>query len=71
MKFKDFCELALSNDIIGIVNDITRDDPTETKTAYKWLLSDADELEKQVTRFTYGNTTLYNDGHTILFVLLK
>lgn len=69
MTFKEFCEKALSNDIIGIVTDILRCDATEIKAAYRYLMDEDERLNKKVDRFTYGISEKYD--RTILFVKLE
>lgn len=69
MKVKEFCEAALSNDLIGFVDDILRGDPLAITSSYKLLLSNSAILEKEVDRFTYGKIKGYK--HTILLVKIK
>lgn len=69
MKVKEFCEAALSNDLIGFVDDILKGSPKEIIPAYKLLLSNDAILEKEVDRFTYGKAKEYKQ--TILFVKTK
>ena len=55
MTVKEFCEKSLSNDLIGFVDDVFKDTPTEVKAAYRFLLEDnQDILNREIKRFTYG-----------------
>lgn len=72
MLFKEFCEKALSNDLIGFVEgDIMKDVPTEASPAYKFLLEEADQdlLTRKIDRFTYAAVDGYN--RNVLIVKLE
>ena len=72
MLFKEFCEKALSNDLIGFVEgDIMKDVPAEVSPAYKFLLEEADQdlLTRKIDRFTYAAVDGYN--RNILIVKLE
>ena len=73
MKMKEFCEKALSNDLIGFVNNITKDEPEEVTAAYRFLLEDADQsvLEKEIERFTYANVKCFKPSYVFLVQLEK
>lgn len=80
LSFKEFCEKVLSNDVICIVDDIMHGYPKyESVPAYKFLLEKdnperpfwADKvLNKEVDRFTYGESTS-DYRHMHLIVKLK
>ena len=72
MLFKEFCEKALSNDLIGFVeDDIMKDVPAKVFPAYKFLLEEADQdlLTRKIDRFTYAAVDGYN--RNILIVKLE
>lgn len=70
MTLRDFCETALSNDIIGIVEeDIIRETPNECEAAFRYLLRNDKRLDREIDRFTYGKTDIF--PHVILIVKLK
>lgn len=51
-SFKVFCEKSLSNDLIGITDDIIRGKPKLVKPAYKFLMENPELMDKVVDRFT-------------------
>lgn len=77
LSFKEFCEKALSNDVVCIVDDIMHGKPKYgSAAAYRFLLekghparpSYADEvLDKEVERFTIGKCDpVYRHAHLIV-----
>lgn len=77
MEFQEFCEKALSNDVICIVDEIIHGKPVhESVAAYRFLLKKGDParpawadevLDKEVERFSYGKAALdYNHVHFIV-----
>lgn len=70
MTVREFCEKALSNDLICFVDDIMRGEPTEVTAAYRLLLDDdADILDREVERFTYGKAECF-EGFKSKYVLM-
>jgi hypothetical protein len=79
MKFREFCEVAASNDIICIVDDVFRGEPLKSsEPAFYFLLEDGDKrkpawandvLNKEVAHFTYGKIAK-DYPHTHLIVEL-
>lgn len=71
MTLREFCESALSNDIIGIVeNDIIREEPKECQAAFRYLKNEDNRLDREIDRFTFGKTK-NRPQTTILIVKLK
>lgn len=80
MKFREFCELALSNDIICIVDDIVHGKPLrKSVAAFQFILDDGHQLkpewanevlDKEVESFTYGKIAS-DYKHTHLIVKLR
>lgn len=70
MTLREFCETALSNDVIGIVeDDIIREEPKECCAAFRYLMNEDSRLDREIDRFTFGKTKIH--PHTILIVKLK
>ena len=72
MTVREFCEKALSNDLIGFVDDILRDEPEKVHAAYRLLL-DADQslLDREVDRFTYGKVKCFKPRCALILQLTK
>ena len=70
MTVREFCEKALSNDLICFVDDILRGEPTEVMAAYRLLLDDnPDILDREVERFTYGKAECFNSKYVLMLQL--
>ena len=70
MKLREFCECALSNDLIGIVEDIMHETPKEVHAAFRLLENNDDILDREIDRFTYGKCSFLS-SREILYVKLK
>lgn len=70
MTFGDFCKKALSNDLIGLVDDVMQGEPEEIKPAYKFLVEGGELLDRNVDRFTYGKCKDEKILRDVLFVKL-
>lgn len=77
LTFKEFCEKALSNDVVCIVDDILHGKPKYCSfAAYQFLLEKGnparpsyadDVLDKEVERFTIGKCDpVYGRSHFIV-----
>lgn len=76
MKFGEFCEKALSNDVICIVDNIMHvKSVSKAVAAYRFLLEDGEGkpswanemMDKEVERFTYGKCAAdYDQVHLIV-----
>lgn len=69
MTFKQFTEMALSNDIICIVDDIVSGTVQKQKAAFRYLTDNDKELNMLVDRFTPVKNPKTN--HIYIFVSLK
>lgn len=76
MKFKEFCEKALSNDVICVTDDIIYGKPIHESVAAYRFLDDKKRpdwaenlMEHEVKRFTYGKCAK-DYPHTHLIVQL-
>ena len=60
MTLREFCETALSNDVIGIVeDDIIREEPKECCAAFRYLMNEDSRLDREIDRFTFQVNKLY------------
>lgn len=72
MTVREFCEKALSNDLICFVDDIMRGEPTEVTAAYRLLMDDdPDILDREVERFTYGKAECFKSRYVLMLQLAE
>ena len=72
MTVREFCEKALSNDLICFVDDILRGEPTEVHAAYRLLMDDdPDILDREVERFTYGKAECFKPRDVLMLQLAE
>lgn len=72
ITLKEFCEKALSNDLIALVDDVInpQEQPEKVIACY-WLLLDVHkDLEKEIERFSYGFVDCF-PARPVLLVQLK
>jgi len=65
--FYDFISKSLSNDLLGIVDNITRGKPFIIKPAWRFVKEHANLYDKYIKRFTFGT----HNGNDIIFVELE
>lgn len=61
MKLREFCEKALSNDLVGFINDISdpKAEPEKAHACYRLLMENHPFLDREIDRFTYGKATCF------------
>lgn len=71
MKLREFCESALSNDLVGFVDDILnpKAEPEKVFACYRLLMENHPFLDREIDRFTYGKVKCANSQ--VLLIQLK
>lgn len=61
MRLREFCETALSNDLVGFVDDILnpKEEPEKAFACYRLLMENSPLLDREIDRFTYGKATCF------------
>lgn len=62
MKLREFCEAALSNDLVGFIDDILnpKEEPEKAFACYRLLMENHPFLDREIDRFTYGKVKCAN-----------
>lgn len=62
MKLREFCETALSNDLVGFIDDISdpKAEPEKAHACYRLLMENSPLLDREIDRFTYGKVKCAN-----------
>ena len=73
MKLKEFCEKALSNDLVGFVDDISdpKAEPEKAFACYRLLMDNSPLLDREIDRFTYGKATCFPARYGLYIQLKK